>query len=126
MDSKLHILQHALGVDQHGRGRQYRNHFVTGEGSSDFANCRQLVTDGLMTETPGNALSGGASVFRVTPDGVNYVATNSPPAPVLTRGQRRYRSFLNARDVDCRLTFREWLQFDDHGVRRATLDRPRA
>ncbi|MHB0986236.1 MAG: hypothetical protein ACYC05_11690 [Sulfuricella sp.] len=36
MDSKLHILQHSLGLDKYGDGNQYRNHFVTGPGSTDF------------------------------------------------------------------------------------------
>ena len=109
MNSKLHILQHSLGLDQYGDGNQYRNHFVTGEGSTDFEDCRALVADGLMTERSGNALSGGCSVFHVTPKGVDFVALNSPkrpPEPKLTRSQKRYREFLSA---DCGLSFREWL-----------------
>ena len=66
MDSKLHILQHSLGLDHYGAGRQYRNHFVTGEGSDDFPLCRELVAEGLMTERAGNELSGGSPVFFVT------------------------------------------------------------
>lgn len=46
MDSKLRILQHSLGLDQYGAGRQYRNHFVTGEGSDGFPLCRELVAEG--------------------------------------------------------------------------------
>lgn len=109
MDSRLHILQHSLGLDQYGNGNQYRNRFVTGEGSKDFADCRALVADGLMTEMAGNALSGGDSVFRVTPKGIDFVALNSPkrpPEPKLTRSQKRYREFLKD---DCGLSFREWL-----------------
>lgn len=109
MDSKLHILQHSLGLDQYGEGRQYRNHFVTGPGSDDFNNCRALVADGLMTERAGNELSGGDPVFSVTRNGIDFVALNSPrrpPEPKLTRSQRRYREF---RRSDCGLTFAEWL-----------------
>ncbi len=109
MDSRLHILQHSLGLDQYGGGNKYRNHFVTGEGSTDFDDCRALVADGLMTERAGNELSGGDSVFRVTQKGVDFVALNSPkrpPEPRLTRSQKRYRDFLKA---DCGLSFREWL-----------------
>lgn len=109
MDKKLHILQHSLGLDKYGDGSQYRNHFVTGPGSRDFDDCRALVADGLMTERAGNALSGGDSVFFVTPKGTDFVALNSPakpPAPKLTRSQKRYRAWL---DADCGLSFAEWL-----------------
>jgi len=109
MDSRLHILQHSLGLDQYGNGNQYRNHFVTGEGSTDFDDCRALVADGLMTERAGNELSGGDSVFRVTPKGVDFVALNSPkrpPEPKLTRSQKRYREYLRA---ESSLTFAEWI-----------------
>lgn len=109
MDKRLHILQHALGLDQYGHGIQYRNHFCTGSGSTDFDDCRALVADGLMTERAGNALSGGDSVFQVTPAGIDYVALSSPqrpPEPKLTRSQKRYRAWLKA---DCGLSFAEWL-----------------
>ena len=107
MNSKLHILQHSLGLDQYGAGRQYRNHFVTGEGSDDFPLCRELVAEGLMTERAGNALSGGSPVFFVTRAGIDFVAKNSPAKPPekkLTRSQRRYREGLRA---DCGLSFAE-------------------
>lgn len=42
MKEHMHILQHALGLDQYGRGREYRNHFCTGPGSVDFLPCRAL------------------------------------------------------------------------------------
>ena len=109
MDNKLHILQHSLGLDQYGEGRQYRNHFVTGPGSDDFDDCRELVADGLMTERAGSELSGGSPVFFVTRKGIDFVAQYSPkrpPEPKLTRSQKRYREFLRA---DCGLTFKEWL-----------------
>jgi hypothetical protein len=106
MDSKLHILQHSLGLDEYGEGRQYRNHFVTGPGSDDWGHCVSLVGDGLMTQQRGNALTGGDDCFRVTPKGIDYVALNSPARPKLTRSQQRYREFL---DADCGLSFREWL-----------------
>lgn len=109
MNSKLHILQHSLGLDQYGEGRQHRNHFVTGPGSDDFDNCRALVAEGLMTERPGNELSGGNPVFFVTRKGVDFVAQHSPkrpPEPKLTRSQQRYRDWLRS---DCDCTFAEWL-----------------
>ena len=95
----LHILQHSLGVDKHGQGKQYRNHFVTGEGSTDHPDCCALVRAGLMTKQKGGRLTGGDDAFFVTDAGKQYVADNSPPAPVLTRSQRRYREWLNVSDA---------------------------
>ncbi len=47
MKNKLHILQHSLGLDQFGEGRQYRNHFAAGPGGQDFADCVALTEMGL-------------------------------------------------------------------------------
>lgn len=105
----LHVLQHALGRDEHGKsrnGRDYRNHFCAGDGSADFATCREAVAQGLMAEHPPRALSGGDYTFTVTDAGKAYVVANSPPEPKLTRGQRRYRAWL---DADCGVSFGEWL-----------------
>jgi hypothetical protein len=89
----LHILQHSLGIDQYGQGRQYRNHFVTGPGSKDWDDCRALVEAGLMVERLGNILSGGDSIFVVTPAGIEHVAMNSPKPPRVSRSQKRYQRF---------------------------------
>lgn len=105
--AQLDILQHSLGVDQYGRGRQYRNHFVTGAGTTDFPHCMALVEAGLMTRRPGTAISGWDDVFTVTRAGVRAVAEHSPTPPKLTRSQRRYQEFL---DADCGLKFGEWLR----------------
>lgn len=109
MSNKLHILQHSLGLDRYGSGNQYRSHFITGEGSDDFEDCRALVADGLMAERTGGDLSGGNSIFLVTPKGIDFVALNSParpPQPKLTRSQKRYQKFL---DADTGLSFSEWI-----------------
>jgi hypothetical protein len=105
--SELHILQHALGVDQHGRGDQYRSHFVTGAGSDDHPICMALTERGLMKRWDGATLSfGGDDFFRVTDAGRAYVAEHSPAPPKLTRSQQRYQRYL---DADSNLTFRDWL-----------------
>lgn len=95
----LHILQHSLGVDKYGQGNQYRNHFVTGEGSTDYPDCQALVRAGLMTRQKGGRLTGGDDAFFVTEDGKQYVAANSPPAPKLSRGQQRHREWLRVSDA---------------------------
>lgn len=105
--SDLHILQHALGVDQFGQGPQYRRHFVTGPGSLDHPTCMDLVGRGLMERREGSEMTGGDDLFLVTPVGRAWMAENSPTPPKLTAGQRRYQAFLGA---DCDLTFGEWLR----------------
>jgi hypothetical protein len=111
LDKKqLEILQHALGVDEYGRGRMYRNHYVGG--AQDL---HPLVTLGLMREYPASELTGGSPLFRVTDAGKMAMVAASPKPPKLTRSQKRYRKVLAA---DCGYTFGEWLkQKDLHGTR---------
>ncbi|MGH7462667.1 MAG: hypothetical protein ACREMA_16790 [Longimicrobiales bacterium] len=66
---QLHILRHALGLKEDGRGRPYRSHFVTGPGSTDYDDCEALVSQGLMIKRQGSRLSGGDPVYLVTEAG---------------------------------------------------------
>jgi hypothetical protein len=110
MKEHLHILQHSLGLDEYGQGRQYRNHFVTGPGSKDWDACRALTDAGLMTENKGHALLPvGDSVFYVTPAGIDFVATNSPKPPKVSRNRRRYAAFMDLTDCCPDLTFKQFL-----------------
>lgn len=71
--NQLHILRHSLGLT---RGTEmFRNHFVTGEGSSDYPDCCALVDAGLMTRRKGNELSGGDDWFIVTDAGKQIAQT---------------------------------------------------
>jgi hypothetical protein len=96
----LSILQHALGRDQYGIQRKnggvdYRSHYVASEGGDSIKLCREAVEQGLMTERKASDLTGGDPCFFVTQKGVDYVALNSPPELKLTRGQIRYRKWLD-------------------------------
>lgn len=102
----LQILQHALGVDQHGRGQQYRNHYVAD--GADAEHCRELAAQGFMVEGAPSPLTGGMPLFQVTAEGKRAVAEQSPAPPRLTRGQRRYRRWLDGADAHG-LDFGEWL-----------------
>jgi hypothetical protein len=105
----LRILQHSLGRDQYGQPNpanpDYRNYFVASPGHHDWATLLQAVTDGLMTRSKGNAISGGGDIFSVTEAGKAYIAEHSPKPPKLTRAQKRYQAWL---DADCGLTFAEY------------------
>ncbi|MBB5885423.1 hypothetical protein DYQ93_11655 [Xanthomonas sp. LMG 8992] len=103
----LHILRHALGTGEDGRAPCYRNHFVTGEGSSDHPLCMQLATMGLMVRRNGSPLTGGADLFTVTQEGRAAARPEPGSERKLTRAQRRYREFLNA---DSGVTFGEWIR----------------
>lgn len=105
----LHVLQHSIGADEHGRIVRGggRNHFVTGDGSTDHPLCTDLVAAGLMKRRPGSAISGGDDIFHVTDAGRAHVQEHSPAPPKLTRGQKRYEEFLGE---DCGLSFGEWLR----------------
>lgn len=108
MDAEiLHILQHSLGVDEYGRGQQYRNHFVTGEGSIDYPICMAAAERGLMRRRAGNELSGGDDIFHVTDAGKQWMAENSPAPPKLTPGQKRYQAWL---DQDTCESFGDYLR----------------
>lgn len=109
MSDKLHILQHSLGLDQYGEGNAFRNHFVAG--GRDLDVCRELASVGLMNERAGSELSGGSPVFMVTPQGIDFVALQSPARPSqprLSRSQKNYQAYLAA---GCSLSFCEWMGF---------------
>lgn len=77
MSKWLHILQHSLGLNKYGKGRQYRNHFCTAPGSKDYPECQILVGAGFMKEYPGSELSGNSPIFIVTEAGIEYVKRHS-------------------------------------------------
>ena len=70
-----HILRHALGLNS--AERAYRNHFVTGPGSDDYANCEALVAAGFMTRRDGDQLKGDDPIYTVTSEGRTAINTES-------------------------------------------------
>ena len=106
--NQLHILQHSLGLDEYGRGTFYRNHFVTGEGSSDHADCVALVEAGYMGIRKSHPLAGGDDAFWVTEAGKRAVLDHSPVPPKLTPGQQRYQAWL---DYDGSMSFIEYVKW---------------
>lgn len=93
----LHVLQHTLGLDGYGQGRQYRNHYVAG--LADVSKCRALVALGYMQEHPPTELSGGDPIFVVTRVGMAAVTRESPKPPKKTRSQIRYLEYLEVADL---------------------------
>ncbi|MBY2911394.1 hypothetical protein [Rhizobium leguminosarum] len=109
MDAKqLHILQHSLGIDQYGRGRMYRDHFVTDEGSNDHADCMALTSLGYMTRRANVSMYGGSDLFRVTDAGKVAAVEASPAPPTISASKQRYLDYL---DADSSLSFGDWLKW---------------
>jgi len=103
----LHILQHSLGADRYGRGTQYRNRFVTGPGSDDFAKCNELTQLGFMFDHGPQPMTGGMHCFTVTETGKSEMREHSPQPPKLSRSQQRYQQFLEGGGF---MKFGEWLR----------------
>ena len=112
--AQLHILQHALGVDEYGQGEMYRNHFCAGD--ADEPICRELVAMGYMQQ---HRTTDWLPYFNcsVTEAGKQAVQEQSPRPPKLTSAQKRYREWLNIADVYPDWTFGEWLKARKVGVR---------
>lgn len=108
-DHSLHILQHALGLDDYGQGNAYRNRFVTTPSTVDWPLCMAHVEAGRMERRGPHELFGGEEsyCFVVTAAGRQYVQEHSPEPPRLSRSQRRYRRYLAA---DTGASFGEWLR----------------
>jgi hypothetical protein len=108
---QLQIIQHSLGVDQYGQGRQYRNHFVTEQTGRDGAICESLCAYGLMERDNRfpNELSGGSDCYHVTEAGKRLFFANCPRPPRKTRSQKRYEEWLRL-DGCSGETFGQWLK----------------
>lgn len=103
---QLEILQHSLGVDEYGRGQQYRNFFCAGEGDEDV--CRELIALGFMRQHRTTEVYPYLNC-SVTNEGRRAMFACSPKPPRLTRAQRRYQEWLRIADV-YDITFGEWLK----------------
>lgn len=104
---KLHILQHALGLDEYGQGESYRNHFCAG--GDDEPACRELVALGYMQQHPTTKMLPYYNC-SVTQAGRDAVRQESPRPPKLTRGQQNYREWLRIADIYPDWTFGDWLK----------------
>jgi len=67
-DEQRELARHALGLPN-ARHTSYRNHFVAGEGHSDFENWLAMVSAGLASRRKGSELTGGDDLFRLTRSG---------------------------------------------------------
>lgn len=81
------LARHAIGLD--GRHKQtWRNHFVTGEGSTDYPHWMAMVEAGWATRRNGSVLTGGDYLFRLTRAGAELAldpgeALNSDAFPAV-------------------------------------------
>lgn len=108
--SQLHILQHSLGLDQYGRGREYRNRFVTGPGSKDWDDCQTLVSGACMHDHGPMAITGGMHCFQVTDRGRMKMHEQSPEPPKVSKSKKRYHDWLEVADCYPDWGFGDWLK----------------
>ena len=115
---QLGLLQHSLGVDQHGRGRMYRNFFCAG--GSDEQVCRELIDLGYMKQHRTTEM---LPYFNcsVTEAGKVAMLAESPKPPKLTPGQQRYRKWLDVADCYPDMTFGDWLKMQRQGAVRIDI-----
>ena len=64
-DRQRELARHALGLPNAKR-TTYRNHFVTGEGSDDFADWMAMVVGGFAGRGRPSPLTGGEDIFWLT------------------------------------------------------------
>lgn len=62
------LARHALGLPNK-RKTTYRNHFVTGEGSTDYPHWTAMVEAGAAKRRDGSDLTGGDDLFWLTREG---------------------------------------------------------
>ena len=121
---QLHILQHSLGCDGHGRSEHrgadegdgcmgyYRNRYV----SAPTEDIRELVALGYLQDRGVHGVTGGDNFYTVTIEGERAMRELSPRPPKVSRGRQRYRNFLHA---DNGMTFIQWLKVYGHAGRQA-------
>lgn len=119
-DPSLHILQHALGLDDYGRderGRMpadveqpYRNRYVVGEDCDSWKLCMEHVEACRMTRHDEcRPWTGGMSCFCVTEAGLTFIREQSPKPPKVSRDKQRYLDWLDEADATGE-RFGEWLK----------------
>lgn len=69
---QIELARHALGLPNKRR-QSYRNHFVAGEGHSDYVAWCDMVEKGLARGKKGSQLTGGDPVFWLTRLGAERV-----------------------------------------------------
>lgn len=69
--SEIELMRHALGLNY--KKVSFRNHFCTGEGSTDFPAWQGLVEKGAAIRRDGSELSGGDYIFHVTEEGKSAI-----------------------------------------------------
>lgn len=107
---QLHILQHSLGLDGHGRGNSYRNHYAAAPGCDGWDDLQRLCERGLMKDRGKISAWGDLHCFMVTRAGRSAVARLSPPPPKVKPGRQRWLDWLRVADAYYPMKFGEWIK----------------
>lgn len=106
--ARLCLLWHTLGISDpfHPNREPYRNHYVTGEGGSDWDNLMALVRSGHMARYRHALTSEVDWVFVATDLGLQTALATRPR---VSRRKLRYHNFLCIKECCPDLTFHEFL-----------------
>ncbi len=100
---ELHILRHALGLQEDGSRKSYRNYYAA---EPDDERLGVLVSNGWMRH--GRDVMGGLQYYHVTDEGIRIATKSLTVGQELTRAKKRYRQYLKS---DSGLSFMDWLRY---------------
>lgn len=103
---QLDTLRHMLGINKRERCKPYRDHYCANEGDPHLV---AMASVGLvrLARRPSPGLP--YETYVTTPLG-RKLAIESQRTMLLSPAKQRYVDFLNARDADPDLTFRDFLK----------------
>lgn len=109
--SQLHIIQHSLGLDQYGRGREYRNSFVAPKDGNDWNDLQALVTGSCMVYHGPQKIFGEMHGFQVTDWGRQKMHEQSPEPPKVSKSKQRYHEWMAVGECYPDWNFIDWLKY---------------
>ena len=101
----MDISNYQRGLMAHTVSDPGRNWFGTGKGK-DATEFDDLVRGGMAIKRAAPSWSGDEVIYSLTRMGKKYLVDTTPEPPKTTRGQRRYRAYLNSESNE---SFIEWL-----------------
>lgn len=116
----LHILQHAIGVNEYGQSSNrpnfddfhgcYRNRFITDPSCPAGLHCQKLVELGYMHDHGPQRIAGSMHYYAVTDSGYAAMKEASPTPPKLSRSKQRFQRYRDSDGVFD--SFRHFLAYE--------------
>jgi len=100
------LMHHTCGLSN----GESRNWFVTNPTSKDGVEFEKLINGGLAIKQAAPSWAGDKVIYSLTEKGKQIAKDTMPKPPKLTRGQKRYKRFLEY--GDCFDSFIEFCRWD--------------